>query len=349
MTHKIWVLFVPLAVGAAQTVGCSPEFRTCDVTYTCAPAGASGMGGAVGGAAGTAGRGGAKSSGEASGGTELSGESGAAPDGEAGSEADGGSGGTPDNAGSGGSGEWPGGNAGNDGTSGSGATAGTVGTAGKGGSGGGTALLADGAVCSANNECTSNSCGGRCCPVNKPCSCPQPSAKNLLNNPGFDSNVSGWSVTTSSGTGSFHWVVLSTNDQDASGCPYSGFGRIYTTGVTAVSQCVAVAASKSYNVSTSVSNGSQGDFSDEGFGNIECNLDWFTGANCTGSSVELPDGPLSASWLNVYWWKGVWKGGPWFPPSGAVSARLSCSHTCPNGMCYANVDKMGIVEAPETY
>jgi len=46
----------------------------------------------------------------------------------------------------------------------------------------------------------------------------------------------------------------------------------------------------------------------------------------------------------------VWLGGPWFPPPGVISARLSCTDTCDFGdFCYANVDQMGIVEAPTTY
>jgi hypothetical protein len=336
MSPKCWILLGSLTLGA-QAVGCSPEFRTCEVRHVCPVGGASGMSGTPG-ATGTAGRGGAKSDGSNSE-AELAGEGGAAGEaghrGEAGSDFDdnGGSAGTPGD----------GATAGNDG---SGGTAGKAGVGGATGTGGAAALLANGAICTTNSECSSNTCGGRCCPVGKPCSCPQPTAKNLLKNPGFDSNVSGWAVTSSVGSGSFHWVAIDTFNLDATACPYSGFGRIFSAGVTTVSQCVAVSSSKAYNLSTAVSNA--------GGGQIDCNLDWFTGPDCTGSSPLLPDGALQTHWINGDWSpRDLIGGGPWFPPSGVVSARLSCSDTCDAndgmGPCYANIDQMGIVEAPATY
>jgi hypothetical protein len=209
-------------------------------------------------------------------------------------------------------------------------------------------FLQDGALCTTSSECSSKNCGGRCCAVGKPCSCPQPSAKNLLKNPGFDSNVSGWTVT---GNGTFHWVSVRGDDQDATSCPYSGFGRFYSNGVLTVSQCVAVSSANSYNLSTAVSNGSFGDFPNAGFGHMDCSLDWFTGPECTGSMPVVADGALKSQWLNGSWSPtDVLGDGPWFPPSGVVSARLSCTDTCDGDEpCYANIDKMGIVEAPATY
>jgi hypothetical protein len=341
MSQKIWLLIGSLTLGTTQIAGCSPEFRTCEVRHVCPAGGASGEGGTAGMGATNAARAGAQSFGSERGGNELSGESGAAgAAGEAGSdvEENGGSAGTPDTL--------AGGDGNHGGAGASPAAGGTAGVGGTAGSGGAPGLLTNGTICSANSECSSNNCGGRCCPVGKPCSCPQPTAKNSLKNPGFDGNVSGWTVTSSVGSGSFHWVAVDSINLDATACPYSGFGRIFSGGVTTVSQCVAVSTSKSYNVSTAVSNA--------GGGQIDCNLDWFSGPDCTGSSPLLPDGALHGHWLNFDWSpRDMIGGGPWFPPSGAVSARLSCSDTCDAddgmGPCYANIDQMGIVEAPATY
>ncbi len=296
------------------------------------PSGA-GVGNGSGGVAGRAG------AGSGQGGTRAVAEAGAAGEnaGEAGSDTAGapelgeaGSGGSADLAGSAGKG-----------------SGGGVGTAGTGGAAA-PVLLADGAVCTTNAQCSSNSCGGRCCPVGTPCSCPQPDAKNLLKNPGFDSNVSGWNVA---GNGTFHWVAVRGNDQDATSCPYSGFGRFYSTGTLTVSQCVAVSTAKSYNISSALSNSSLGDFTNYSFGEMQCNFDWFSSSDCSGAS--LADGALSRQWLNVDWSPALWDGSPWYPPTGAGSARLSCSDTCDGtdvtDPCYANVDEMGITEAPAAY
>src|SRR5213076_2457584 len=60
-----------------------------------------------------------------------------------------------------------------------------------------------GATCSSPGECTSNLCGGmpgRCCNPGPPCTCSLPSSANLLNNPGFDSSLSSWTVTGGNGS-----------------------------------------------------------------------------------------------------------------------------------------------------
>lgn len=87
MSHRNWLLFGSLGLlGAAQTVGCSSEFRTCETTHTCAP-------GAAGGTAGTAGVGAA---GSAHAGTGAGGKLGANKGGSAGVDAEGGEAGTAD-------------------------------------------------------------------------------------------------------------------------------------------------------------------------------------------------------------------------------------------------------------
>ena len=51
-----------------------------------------------------------------------------------------------------------------------------------------------GQLCSQAQECSSGVCGGRCCAAGTSCMCPQPSSQNLLRNPGFDSDISGWTI-----------------------------------------------------------------------------------------------------------------------------------------------------------
>jgi hypothetical protein len=49
--------------------------------------------------------------------------------------------------------------------------------------------------------------------------CPQPTPGNLIPNPGFDTGLSGWTV--SPGTGSVFW-----DQTDSLGCPFSGRARL---------------------------------------------------------------------------------------------------------------------------
>lgn len=69
----------------------------------------------------------------------------------------------------------------------------------------------DGSVCSANVECKTGVCGGRCCAAG--CTCTQPSSTNLLKNPGFDTDTSAWSVSIG---------TISRSSSDTEGCVYSG-------------------------------------------------------------------------------------------------------------------------------
>jgi hypothetical protein len=93
MSHRNWILLGSLALGGAQIVGCSSEFRTCEERRTCP----------VGGAAGVAGGTSAGAGGKAMAAAGKGGSGGAnAQAGEAGSTDDAGSGGTGEEAGSGG-------------------------------------------------------------------------------------------------------------------------------------------------------------------------------------------------------------------------------------------------------
>src|SRR5215831_7969487 len=92
------------------------------------------------------------------------------------------------------------------GTGGGGAGRGGIGGGGTGGGTGGTtdagtdAKKSPGEPCTSAFECSSGLCGGRCCNPGVGCTCTQPSAANLIVNPGFDNALSGW--TQGAGAGS---------------------------------------------------------------------------------------------------------------------------------------------------
>jgi hypothetical protein len=100
----------------------------------------------------------------------------------------------------------------------------------------------EGAICAAAAECTSGSCGGRCCKAGISCTCPQPKPGNLLANPGFDSDLSGWNISAYGG-GPPESSQRTTDD--ATGCPYSGSVRIGSYG-SEIYQCIAVTPSTNY-------------------------------------------------------------------------------------------------------
>ncbi len=78
----------------------------------------------------------------------------------------------------------------------------------------------NGEVCAGSSECTSGTCGGRCCA--SACKCKQPGAANLVKNPGFDADSSKWETfLLDGGTRRDAWT-----NADAEGCPYSGSYRI---------------------------------------------------------------------------------------------------------------------------
>ena len=100
----------------------------------------------------------------------------------------------------------------------------------------------EGAVCASAAECSSGSCGGRCCKAGVTCNCPQPKPGNLLTNPGFDSNLAGWNINAYGG-GPPESSQRTTDD--AAGCPYSGSVRIGSY-ASEIYQCIAVAPSTNY-------------------------------------------------------------------------------------------------------
>jgi hypothetical protein len=197
----------------------------------------------------------------------------------------------------------------------------------------------NGFVCGAASECLSGNCGGRCCPAGTTCNCPQPSASNLLANPGFDTNLSGWTLTTpaSGSSGPARWDM-----SDVNSCPYSGSMYIYHFGFdesATFSQCVPISAAKTYNFG--------GAINDTNCVNVWCDLRFYNGGNCGG--VEVTDGsPPEFTWTGPVW--GPSNVGPVTPPSDAVSAKVVCQSSPPYSPdCWSSWDSLYLSPSPATY
>jgi hypothetical protein len=196
----------------------------------------------------------------------------------------------------------------------------------------------DGQVCTSNADCASANCAGRCCTTGTTCSCPQPSASNLLANPGFDTDYNGWTATAASGSS-----AIRMDPMDATMCPWSQSVYIYhfqfDTAPT-ISQCVPVSAAKTYNFGGSIYNNT--------CVNAWCDLYWYNGNNCggvtTGSYSEFTTPGPTFQPTNV---------GPISPPADAVSAKVVCQSSPPPGGgsadCWSWFDMMYLSPAPAMY
>jgi hypothetical protein len=106
--------------------------------------------------------------------------------------------------------------------------------------------------------------------------CPQPTPGNLIKNPGFDTDLSGWTVTPNAG--SVFW-----DPSDALNCPFSGRARLwwpegavgYEEGAPRISTCVPVKGSSSYNVGVRT------------HGGTFCDFNAYPTATCAGSAIYL--------------------------------------------------------------
>jgi hypothetical protein len=160
---------------------------------------------------------------------------------------------------------------------------------------GSTCLLQAGQLCSAGGECSSGVCGGRCCNQGASCNCLQPTSANLLTNPGFDTNLAGW--TMDPGPGGFNWLSGTTQDAngihaDADDCPFSGAAYVSAPTDTTnqrISQCVAILPQTNYNFGVRI-HSVGGAFSN-------CGVDVYPGAQCTGTPANV----VTVQWINVDW------------------------------------------------
>jgi hypothetical protein len=198
---------------------------------------------------------------------------------------------------------------------------------------------AAGGLCSGNAECLSGTCSGRCCASGTPCMCPQPSAGNLVKNPGFDSSLTGWTVD--SGPAIINWqpgTLLDGNGSyaDANACPYSGAAYVDDEGDPGSSQliwqCVTMALNTSYDFDAQIATlaGAQ----------VYCDADLYQGPGCTGGTVNGGE----VNWINVGW------SSPDFPvtfnSSFYLSAKISC-HVEGGGGFY--FDDVYLTPAPGQY
>lgn len=155
--------------------------------------------------------------------------------------------------------------------------------------------LAPGTLCTASAQCTSNTCSGRCCASGKACTCPQPSAGNLIKNPGFDTNLSGWTIDA--GAATINWqpgTLLDGNGAyaDANACPYSGSAYISEpdgNDSQNIWQCISLALNTSYNFGAQIATLS-GAYA-------YCDVDAYQGPGCTGNHLNLAE----FNWLNTGW------------------------------------------------
>jgi hypothetical protein len=171
-----------------------------------------------------------------------------------------------------------------------------------------TAKKASGQTCASATECASGVCGGRCCNAGSSCTCTQPSGDNLLRNPGFDKDLSSWTV--GAGPGSVSW-----SSGDYEGCPFSGSALVTVTDAVsrAIEQCVALSPQvATYNFNGKIRSGGNG-------GQIACRVDLYNLASCVGNSAYAAE----IDWLNVAW--GPVAAAQSFMSGGAASAKVSCT------------------------
>lgn len=127
----------------------------------------------------------------------------------------------------------------------------------------------NGTVCSRTEECASSVCGGRCCA--SLCACTQPNPGNLVQNSGFDLNLTGWTILRGN--------VTFEGNQDAETCPYSGSVRMAGVDNPAIRQCVVVNG-QAYNVGMRFR--ITGRESNTGDSFWACGISWSPSEGCQG-------------------------------------------------------------------
>jgi hypothetical protein len=168
----------------------------------------------------------------------------------------------------------------------------------------------DGQTCKASNECLGGTCGGRCCSGG--CVCPQPSGGNMITNPSFDTDQSGWIVQFSTDT------HLYAEDQ----CAYSH--SLFThgpegDGVT-IHQCVPVTEAGSYNFGIKVKMDSPYLGMSGGNDRVDCTAVSYADSTCTnGQNAYVTTSTL---W-NMTGWHDV--GGTVAVGAGDHSVIVSCT------------------------
>lgn len=174
-----------------------------------------------------------------------------------------------------------------------------------------------GTLCTANEQCQSNACSGRCCKAGTPCSCPQPSAGNLIKNPGFDKDLASWTVDAGPATVSWQPGTYQSGNgafADANACAYSGAAYMSNSDPNVNSQniwqCVPIATNTDYDFGVQIATLS-GAF-------VHCAADLYAGPSCTGGVTS--EG--SIDWINVGWSTGTFP--ITFNSSFNTTAKIYC-------------------------
>jgi hypothetical protein len=166
--------------------------------------------------------------------------------------------------------------------------------------------------CAQTPAAAGTSCGdGRSCTADGMCTappgCAQASAANLLKNPGFASNLDGWTVAA--GAGTITWV-----NGDANACSISGAAQFsVSNGVSRrIEQCVPASGGRAYYLAAQIKGSGNGE-------TTTCQVDTYNLSGCIGNSSTQ----AQIQWLNVAW--GPAATTPVMTDSAVVSARISCS------------------------
>jgi hypothetical protein len=198
------------------------------------------------------------------------------------------------------------------------------------------AKKADGALCSANGECIQGSCSGRCC---LGCKCTQPSAANVLKNPGFDLDINGWTLldaTTNSTLRGTDWTQFS----DEESCPYSG--AIVVTLPAANTSGVLRQCASNLNLDGNYNFGIRGFVIGDGV--AICGVRFYPSSDCSGS--QLVDDELNAIAGNAWQAPAPETSIPSVSVSGAHSVLFFCSV---GGTSSYYFDRAYVSKIPATY
>jgi hypothetical protein len=139
----------------------------------------------------------------------------------------------------------------------------------------------DGELCLADSECSTGTCGGRCCAAG--CTCSQPSIANLLKNPSVDRDTFAWAIT--GGT-------LAYSLSDAERCPYSGSLMVVLPAMAdevTISQCVRSVPLKgdfNFGARVQTTGGSSAKV-------IACQLAVYSGFNCDADLTNMNESDAS--------------------------------------------------------
>ena len=151
--------------------------------------------------------------------------------------------------------------------------------------------------CTALSDCPS---GYVACSASHTCVCRQNSSTNLLQNPGFDGSLSGWTANGSAAYGS----------ADADGCP--GSGSVTIGGLLdAILQCVSINQNTPYSFGVAY------------LGPANCYTNYFVGTGCIGAQ-QIGNGPSISdfSGSTTTWARKV---GTDVTPASTGSIQIDCS------------------------